>query len=161
MATHQTFSPATCECVIEQEVDDNGNVSLLFFHTVCAKHEPIVKNKPKLSKQDLDKKRKEVSDKRLKLLSDNRIKNLKQFDDHPQRKQVAESIAEIKRSQNEQLGLKLEAKFNEERMKVEHALDRHEDKSMDELLIGIHSPYAFNSQEVYDAISEEQKKANG
>lgn len=164
---HQTFSPSTCQCIIEEqfEYDDvtgeNGQPSLWFFHRVCEKHLPLVKDKPKPSPELLRTQRQKIVDHHRMLLDKNRTRHLKEFDNHPNRKQKLETINELKKSlDTERFALKMEAQEAEERRKQESLLDAHEDKSMDILVMGIYSPYAFIAQEVYDAMREEQKQAN-
>jgi len=163
---HQTFSPSTCECVIEEQFEhneitgQNEQPTLWFFHKVCSKHEPLVKNKSQLSKTKLNNKRKEIADYHSKLLEDNRKRHLKDFDEHPNRKQQQEALNEMRMTALGEHALKIEAKFNLEREKQLKFLDDHEDTSMHTLLLGIHSPYAFIAQDVYDAIRQEQKEAN-
>ncbi len=161
---HQTWSPAICSCVIEQQFDDstdNPQPQLLFFHKVCDKHVHLVKEKPKLKSEDLAAKKSAVIAHKEKLLRDNRIRHLRTFDEHENRKQLLETIKEISKSRDtEKYGLKLEAQFHEERRKQIKFLDEHENNSMEMMLLGIHSPYAFNAQEVYDTILDEIKHVN-
>jgi hypothetical protein len=163
---HQTFSPSTCECVIEEQFEhnevtgDNEQPTLWFFHKICNKHLPLVENKPKLSKSKLSNKRKEIADHHLKLLEDNRKRHLKEFDEHPTRKQQLETIEQMKTTTFTAHALRIQAKLNEERDRQVKVLDDHEDNSMNFLLVGIHSPYAFIAQDVYDAIRQEQREAN-
>lgn len=160
---HITFSPTICKCVIEFQYEDTDNPpenTLWFFHNVCSKHEPLVKNKPKLSDNTLKQKRDIISSHHQKLLSDNKINNLKHLDEDPNRVQKANTAKElIKSMDTEQLGLKIEADLQEEKRKIETILDNHADNSMQNLIIGIYSPYAFIAgQEVLDAINQESKQ---
>lgn len=159
---HQTWYPNTCKCIIEEQFDDEDETipkTILFFHSICSKHLPLVESKPQLKDKDLKQKREQIINHHRKLLDDNRIRHLKQFDEHPNRKQKLDTIKEMKKSlDTEQLGLRMEEQFNMERIKQEKFLDNHEDESMDFLLSGIHSTYAFISQEVYDKILEEQSE---
>jgi hypothetical protein len=164
---HQTFSPSNCECVIEQQFEHdeetglNGEPTLWFFHTVCARHESLVKNKPKLSEGQLKQKRDQIRKHHEFLLSENRNRHLKTFNEHPIRKQKKDAIMEMKLSKDtEKYALVLEAQMDGERVRTEGFLDNHELESMGMLLAGLHSPYAFGSESVYDAIMKEQRDVN-
>lgn len=171
MLYHQKVSPSVCKCVYEEQFEYDtvakeviGQPSLWFFHNVCERHEPLVKNKQQLKKADLDKNRQDIADHHLFLLQNNRQRHLKDFDEHPERKKVKDILIEMKKSANivtKNRASKIESQIDEERKSQERFLDNHEDKSMNEVLIGIHSPYAFNAQEVYDAIQQEFRQANG
>lgn len=171
MLYHQKVSPSVCKCVYEEQYEYDpvlkepiSQPSLWFFHEVCERHEPLVKNKPQLKKADIDKKRDDVANHQLFLLQNNRQRHLKDFDEHPERKKVKDILIEMKKSVNtvtRNSANKIESQIDEERKAQERFLDNHEDQSMNEILIGIHSPYAFNAQEVYDAIQEEFRQANG
>jgi len=159
---HQTFSPSTCECVIEQQFEHdevtglNGQPTLWFFHNVCIKHEPLVKDKPKLSIKDWNKKRDDIFKHHEFLLTKNRERHLKDFDSHPSRKAKQQAIKDMKSSfSGERHALRMESEFDNERTQQEAFLDRHESDSMDKVLIGIHSKYAFIAQDVYDKIMQE------
>lgn len=161
---HQTYSPSTCECVIEQLVDyskDPVDIKVWFFHNVCKKHEPIVKNKVKLSLVDWTKKRDDIVRHHELLLKENRERHLKTWDEHQHRKQMRASINEMKMSKvTERHALAMEAKLESDREKTVNFLDGHELESMSYLLTGLHSTYALISDEVYDVILEEQKAIN-
>jgi hypothetical protein len=158
---HQTFSPSSCECVFEQEFDHNeetglnGQPRFLFAHKICSKHEPLVKNKPKLSLSEWTKKRQDIAKHKEFLLKRNRDKHLKDFDEHPTRKEKREAIKEMKMLKDtEKHALRIE-----EQMQIEYDhqitfLDNHEDGSMSQMLTGLHSPYALIAQEVYDTIMQ-------
>ena len=158
---HQTFSPSACGCVIEQQFEHdevtglNDNPQLWFFHFVCAAHEPLVKNKPKPA--NIEQQRKKIIDHHTKLLQDNRQRHLKDFDEHPSRKQKRDAINEMKKLfDTEKHALRMEAAMDQERDTTVVFLDKHQDESMDYLLTGLHSPYALVAQEVYDKIMQEQ-----
>jgi hypothetical protein len=159
---HQTFSPSTCSCIIEEQFEHdpetglNGNASLWFFHYVCPKHEPLVKNKPKLSNEEFDKKIIDTVKHHEFLLSENRKRHMKDFDEHPVRKQKTESIKWMKMLKStEKHALKMEAALDSERIRTVNFLDNHDNDSMHYLLSGLYSPYAFIAQEVYDQIKKE------
>ena len=88
---HQTVSPSSCNCVFEQEFDHddetglNENGRFLFAHRICDKHLNLVKNKPKLSLSDWNKKRQEIIKHKEFLLKRNRDRHLKDFEEHPTR----------------------------------------------------------------------------
>ena len=87
---HITFSPLLCECVIELQYEDTDNPpenKLWFFHKVCDKHVPLVKDKPPLSDNELKQKRDSISKHHEKLLLDNRTRHLAAFDNAEERKQ--------------------------------------------------------------------------
>jgi len=161
---HITFSPLLCECVIELSYEDTDNPpenKLWFFHKVCDKHLPIVKNKPPLKDNELKQKRDSISKHHQTLLENNRTRHLKNFDNAEERKQRKETIKVLAKSKDtEQHALKMDAIVQEERRREERALDDHEDTSMHRLLTGIYSPYAFVAQEVYDKIIQENAEAN-
>ena len=161
---HQTFSPSSCECVFEQEFDHdeetglNGQPKLLFAHRICSKHEPLVKNKPKLSLADWNKKRQDITKHKEFLLKRNRDRHLKDFEEHPTRKDKREAVNQMKMIKDtERHALRIE-----EQMQIEYdhqirVLNKHEDDSMSQMLLGLHSPYAFIAQDVYDAIIKDQE----
>jgi|RhisoiCoNPM_1038542.scaffolds.fasta_scaffold06513_2 hypothetical protein len=161
MTGTQTWSPDTCECKFEQIVDEQGNIDLFFVHNVCSKHEPLVKNKPRLSKNNADKKKSDIVKQKEKFLSDNRERNLKKHDEDPlnvsRRKAANESkmIAGL-----EKHGLMMEAKLDSERQNIVTHLDRFESDMMEETIVGINSTYALDSKEVYDKVIEEQRIKN-
>ena len=171
MLYHQTVSPSVCSCVYEEQFEydevlkqPTGQPSLWFFHNVCERHLPLISNKPAIKKADLDKKRQDIANHQLFLLQKNRERHLKDFDEHPQRKKVKEILVEMKNSPDKVTrdgALRVENQIATERLNQEHFLDGHEDKSMNQLLVGIHSPHAFNAQEVYDTIQQEFRQANG
>ena len=164
---HQTVSPSVCNCVYEEQFDFDTELnnpvsdpSLWFFHNVCERHLPLVSNKQPLKKADLDKKKEDATNHQLFLLSNNRTRHLKQWDEHPKIKGIKDIATEMKKSpdsKTRERANKIEAVMDEQRRGQERFLDKHEDDSMNNLLLGIHSPYAFNAQEVYDAILEEFK----
>ena len=162
---HITFSPSLCECVVELSYEDTDNPpenKLWFFHKVCDKHLPLVKNKPKLKDTELKQKRDSISKHHEKLLSDNRIRHLDTFDNAEERKQRKETIKLlVKDKDTEKHGLKMDAVIQEERRREERALDSHEDNSMHRLLTGVYSPYAFVAEEVYETILKESREAQG
>jgi len=164
---HQTFSPSTCECVIEQqfehdeETELNSNPTLWFFHNVCSKHLPLVEKKPRLGTNQVKQKIEEISKHHEFLLSRNRERHLKDHDEHPSRKQKREVIKQMKLSKNtEKHALLMESQLDAERVKTEGFLDNHDLESMGTLLVGLHYPYAFGSESVYDAIIKEQRSIN-
>jgi len=159
---HQTFSPSTCECVIEEQFEYNettklveGESSLWFFHKVCTRHEALVINKPKLSDSKLKQERDKIINHHKTLLQNNRVRHLNDFENNQKNKR--DIIKELKKDKNtEPIALGLESEIAAEKSHNESFLDGHETKSMNTLLLGIFSPYAFNAQEVYDKIREEQ-----
>ncbi len=159
---HITWKPDTCDCVLEQQVDEGVDPTLWFFHSVCPKHLPLVQNKPQLSKAQLKSKREIIASHHKKLLDANRVRHLKQFDEDPTRKQKLGTIKELlKTLDTQQVALRMESQAMEDRIIQERFLDKHEGDSMDYLLMGIYSPYAFIAQDVYDRILEEQRQKNG
>lgn len=164
---HQTVSPSVCNCVYEEQFEFDpiknepvGQPFLWFFHNVCERHLPLVSNKAPLKKADLDKKKEDATNHQLSLLDNNRTRHLKQWDEHPKIKGVRDIANEMKKSpdsKTRERANKIEAVMDQQRRNQERFLDQHEDDSMNHLLLGIHSPYAFNAQEVYDAIQEEFK----
>jgi|SRR6476659_952111 len=158
---HQTFSPSNCQCVFEQEFNHdeetglNGQTRFLFAHKICSKHEHLVKNKPKLSLTDWNKKRQEIVKHKEFLLKRNRDRHLKDFNEHPTRKERREAIQQMKLLKDtERHALKIE-----EQMQVEYDhqirfLNNHEDESMSQMLTGLHSPYALIAKEVYDIVMQ-------
>ena len=157
---HQTWSPNTCSCVIEQQFDDehlDRDPELLFFHNVCEKHEPLVADKPKLKMQDWDSKRKQILSHKENLLRQNRIRHLNTFEAHPERQNkfvLANDPASKKYSE------RMIHELEEDRRRQEVFLDNHEQKAMERLLVGTYSRYAFLAKDVYDAIIKEQREIN-
>src|SRR6185503_2607981 len=156
---HQTFSPSSCECVFEQEFDHdeitglNGQPRLLFAHRICSKHEPLVKNKPKLSLVDWNKKRQDIVKHKEFLLKKNRERHLKDFDEHPTRKEKREAVNQMKMLKDtEKHALRIEEQMQMEYDHQIRVLNNHEDDSMSQMLTGMLSPYAFVAQEVYDKV---------
>ena len=162
---HITFSPSLCECVVElsyEDIESNPQHKVWFFHKVCDKHLPLVKNKPKLKDTELKQKRDSISSHHQKLLEDNRIRHLDRFDNAEERKQRKETIKTLVKSKDtEYHGLKMDGIIQEERRREQRALDDHEDNSMHRLLTGLYSPYAFDGEEVYQAILKESREAQG
>ena len=166
MLYHQTVSPSVCSCVYEEQFEYDtvtnqvvGQPTLAFFHNVCERHEPLVINKPKINPQVLKNMRQNMAGHKQVLLDNNRTRHLKDFDDNPHRKQIQDSLNEIKKTMP-QAAARMQAEIDNDRTKQEEFLDGHEQKSMNTLVLGIHSPYAFNAQEVYDAIQQEFRQAN-
>ena len=157
----QTYSPDTCECVIEQQYDDEiepREVTLAFFHKVCDKHKPLVKP---VSKTEFDRKAKSVMDNINVALSTNRVKNLHTYDNHPHVKEVRRTINTLKFSkETEKHALLLEAQANSERDNIVRGLDGHENSAKAKIFNGLYSPDTFGTEDVYDTILEEQKKKN-
>jgi len=158
---HQTFSPSSCDCVFEQEFDHNeetglnGQPRFLFAHRICDKHLHLVKDKPKLSLSKWNKKRQDIIDHKEFLLKRNRDRHLKDFTEHPTRKQKREAIQQMKLLKDTEIhALKME-----EQMQIEHDhqitfLDNHEHESMSQMLIGLHSEYALIAEDVYDIVMQ-------
>ena len=163
MVKTQLWSPSSCQCVFEQLVDDSVEpavLSLYFVHNVCPTHEPLVVNKPKLNKQTLDSKRDEVMQRVVTQLSNNRVRNLQQLDNSQKKKR--DIIKEMKKEARMEIhALRMEAKLDVERGNIERGLDAWEDEMKLQFFEGIFSTYAFNAQEVYDKVLEEQRLANG
>lgn len=164
---HQTFSPSTCDCVIEEQFEHdevtglNGQASLWFFHNVCARHEPLVKNKQKLSLQKWQDEIEKTVKHHEFLLSENRKRHLNDFEEHPTRKLKREAIKHmIKIKSTEAHALRIDSELMGERIMVERHLDNHENESMNHVLVGMFSQYAFIAQDVYDKIRQEQAEAN-
>jgi hypothetical protein len=158
---HQTFSPSSCDCVFEQEFEHdeetglNGQPRLLFAHNICSKHEHLVKNKPKLSLADWNKKRQDIAKHKEVLLKSNRDRHINDFDNHPTRKRDLKAIREMMEfSDTRTFALKMDAKLNVEMDRVIQFLDNHEEESMSRMLLGLHSQYALIAQEVYDTIMQ-------
>jgi len=164
---HQTFSPSTCDCVIEEQFEHdeetglNSEPTLWFFHHICDKHISLVENKPKLSLKDWNNQKDKIIKHHEFLLADNRKRHLKTFDENPQRKQRAEAIKQMKESKlSERHAESMQIVLDSERTRTLAFLDNHEIESMDKLLTGLHSKYALIGQDVYAKIREEQKQAN-
>lgn len=160
---HQTFSPSTCDCVIEEQFEHdevtglNGEPSLWFFHNVCAKHEPLVKDKQKLTLKNWQDEIEKIVKHHEFLLSKNRERHLNDFEEHPIRKRKREALKDmIKLKATEAHALRIDSELMGERIIVERHLDNHENESMNHLLAGLYSKYALIAQNVYDAIRREQ-----
>ena len=163
---HITFSPSLCECVVElsyEDTEENPKHKVWFFHKVCNKHLPLAqKNKSKLKDSNLKSKRDEIEKHHRKLLDDNRIRHLANFENAEERKQRKETAKLLAKSKDtERHALMMDAKIQEERRREQVFLDNHEDESMYRLLTGMYSPYAFDGEEVYQAILKESRDAQG
>jgi len=156
----QYWKPASCGCQFEEtfdRADPDGTRKLFYADIICPKHEPLVKNKPKLSQEKLLEKRTEIINLVEDLLTQNKTKNLKQYDDHPLTKQKLDTIKDMKHLlKTESTALRLEAILQAERQNVEKDLDDFTDKQMNHFLLGVHSPYAFSAQDAYDQVKKEQ-----
>ena len=160
VVSFQTYSPDSCECVIEQQYDDEidpPKVELAFFHTVCAKHKPLVKE---ISSNDHEKKAQKIMDSLELALQTNRDRNLKSYDEHPFVVERQNIIKNLKLSKNEKHGLLLESQADAERGNIVKGLDSHETTATLKLLNGLHSPDTFGTEDVYATILEEQRKKN-
>lgn len=157
---HITWHPATCECIVEVQYDDaepleTKSATLYFFHKICERHQPLVKNKKALSAAKVKKQREDIIKHHEGLLATNRERHLKTVDDHLKQKMAAADT--LKKSQaTEKHGLMIEGEVIAHRHRTTVFLDDHEVKSMDTLVTGLFSENALNAQEVYDAIMQEQ-----
>ena len=163
----QRWSPDTCECVFEiiYEYDDvtgiASNHKLFFVHNVCPNHEPLVKNKPKLSNDVLEKKIEDTLATINTLLANNRTRHLNDLEESPDRKDKKLKIKLMKLSLvGERTALRIEAELDAELDKNKRFLDGWEDEIRDKAVMAMFSPYAFTAQEVYDAVIAEQKARN-
>lgn len=156
----QLWSPDTCECEIEEiwdtEVPNSNQV--FYFHNVCTTHELLIKNKPKLSKADFDKKRNDTLTLYEGLLDANKERNLKEHDEHPSNIKKREAIKEMKKdSKFQKHALKTEAKLDNERSGLVNRLDNFKDDMMARAMTGLNSEYSLIAQEVYEKIKEEMR----
>lgn len=163
----QRWSPNTCECVFEEiyeldESTDNVTEKKLFFtHNVCSKHEELVKNKPKLSDNNLEKKREDILATINMLLANNRTRHIKDLESSPDRKDKKSKIKFMKLSLiGERTALRIEAELEAELDRNVRFLDGWENEIRDKAVLAMFSPYAFTAQDVYDAVIQEQKVRN-
>ena len=155
----QSWTPP-CGCVFEEiyELEDPDTTKRLFFvRNVCSIHEPIVKNKPKLSKKNLEDKQTEILNTVSTVLQRNKDVNLNGLKNNPNRLSDRVQLKEMKKNANlERHALLLEAKLDAEESDIEVQLDRFTNERIASVTQGIISPYAFTAQEVYDAVRQEQ-----
>lgn len=159
---YQRWTPV-CGCSFEEEVNtDNGEITLLFAHSLCPVHEPIAEQESKLLKTDPDTEKNKIISKKEKAWKDNSDKNLLQFDNTPHFKSIVNKvkllgISNVNTDPNTQL---LFEHYNEQREVLQNNLIKFTRDRKIEMLLGLQYKHSLNASKVHNKVRQECAELN-
>jgi len=158
---YQRWTPP-CGCSFEQEVNsDTGEIKLLFGHVICGGHEDIAKKQQKDKAKDKttkDSKRADILAKKTKAWNDNKTKNLDDFENTEENKRIKDKVSKVPANQPMDADTKLLHEYYlDQKRRHNESVDTFTNEKRREMLIGLECPYSLDSEDVYDAIIQEQQ----